>query len=43
MFKCYNMKFIKNSEEYYNYWLKKLDYTNCIFIDNIGYGDGQNY
>jgi hypothetical protein len=43
------MKCVKNGEEDYDCWLRTLDYTNCIFINqpliyyDLGHGDGQNY
>ena len=40
---------IANTSEDYEYWLRTLKHTNCIYINDIcfyydaGHGDGQNY
>jgi glycosyltransferase involved in cell wall biosynthesis len=44
-----NIPFLKNGEEDYACWLKLLEYTNNVYINDIcfyydgGHGDGQNY
>ena len=44
-----NMKCLKNGREDYDCWLRALDYTNIVFINeacmyyDLGHGDGQNY
>jgi teichuronic acid biosynthesis glycosyltransferase TuaG len=44
-----NMKLLKNGQEDYDCWLRALELTNCVYVDDIlfyydgGHGNGQNY
>ena len=44
-----NMKLLKNGQEDYDCWLRALEITKCVYIDDIlfyydgGHGNGQNY
>lgn len=43
------MKHIKNGSEDYDCWLRCLDHTNCVYVQDVcfyydgGHGYGQNY
>lgn len=47
--KINNMKFFKNGREDYDCWLRLLEHTNCVYINDVCFyydnkhGDGQNY
>ena len=47
--KINNMKYLKNGEEDYDCWLRVLEHTNNVYIQDIcfyydsGHGYGQNY
>ena len=47
--KINNMKLLKNGEEDYDCWLRSLEFTKCVYVDDIlfyydsGHGNGQNY
>ena len=40
---------VRNGQEDYGYWLKAIEHTNSIYIEepcfyyDLGHGDGQNY
>jgi teichuronic acid biosynthesis glycosyltransferase TuaG len=44
-----NMKLLKNGQEDYDCWLRSLEFTKCVYVDDIlfyydgGHGNGQNY
>jgi glycosyltransferase involved in cell wall biosynthesis len=44
-----NMKLLKNGQEDYDCWLRVLEVTKCVYVDDIlfyydgGHGNGQNY
>jgi len=44
-----NIKCIKNGQEDYDCWLRVLEHTDCVYVDEIcfyydaSHGDGQNY
>ena len=47
--KINNMKCVKNGQEDYDCWLRALEHTNIVYVNDIcfyydcGHGDGQNY
>tara|TARA_B100000674_G_scaffold281957_1_gene233157 strand:- start:539 stop:1273 length:735 start_codon:yes stop_codon:yes gene_type:complete len=47
--KINNFKNVKNGSEDYNCWLRALEHTNSVYVDDVcfyyddGHGDGQNY
>lgn len=47
--KINNFKHLKNGQEDYNCWLRALEHTNNIYVNDVcfyydsGHGDGQNY
>jgi glycosyltransferase involved in cell wall biosynthesis len=47
--KINNFKNVKNGREDYDCWLRALDHTNRVYVDDVcfyydgGHGDGQNY
>ena len=47
--KINNMNCIRGGQEDYDCWLRALEYTNCVYVNDIcfyydsNHGDGQNY
>jgi hypothetical protein len=47
--KINNMKHVKNGIEDYDCWLRILEHTNCVYVQDICFyydgkhGNGQNY
>jgi len=47
--KIHNMKNVRNGQEDYDCWLRALNHTDSVYVDEIcfyydnGHGDGQNY